>query len=72
MKNSLHFTLKPDTIENLQTYAQILDKDVSTLMEEALETYFAEVQKRFLEKSIADENTLTNLDYEEFWEGVEV
>ncbi len=72
MENSIHFTLKPDTIENLQVYAEMLDKDVSTLMEEALDTYFAEVQKRFLEKSIADENALTNLDYDEFWEGVEV
>ena len=72
MENSLHFTLKPSTIENLQTYAQILDKDVSILMEEALEAYFAEIQKRFMEKSIADENALTNLDYEEFWDGVEL
>ncbi len=72
MENSLHFTLKPSTIENLQLYAKILDKDVSILMEEALEAYFAEIQKRFMEKSIADENALTNLDYEEFWDGVEL
>ncbi len=72
MENSIHFTLKPDMIENLQVYAEMLDKDVSTLMEEALDAYFTEVQKHFLEKNIADENALTNLDYDEFWEGVEV
>ncbi len=72
MENSIHFTLNPDTIENLQVYAEMLDKDVSTLMEEALDAYFAEVQKRFLERNIADENAMTNLDYDEFWEGVEV
>ncbi len=72
MENSIHFTLKPSTIESLQAYAQILDKDVSVLMEEALEAYFAEVQKHFMEKSIADENALTNLDYDEFWDGVEL
>jgi len=72
MENSIHFTLKPSTIESLQTYAQILDKDISLLIEEALDAYFAEVQKGFLEKNIADENALTNLDYDEFWDGVEL
>ena len=72
MENSLHFTLKPSTIESLQTYTQILDKDVSLLIEEALDAYFAEVQKGLLEKNIADENALTNLGYDEFWDGVEL
>jgi len=72
MKNSIHFTLKPETVENLQVYSEMLKKDASTVIEEALDAYFAEVQKRLLEKNIADENALTNLDYDEFWDGVEL
>ncbi len=70
--NIINFTLKPDTIENLQAYREILNKDINMILEEALEGYFAEVQKRLLEKNISDENAMTNLDYDEFWEGVEL
>ena len=72
MKNSIHFTLKPETVENLQVYSEMLKKDTSIVIEEALDAYFAEVQKCLLEKNIADENALTNLDYDEFWDGVEI
>ena len=71
MENRLDFTLKPETIENLQAFAELLKKDVSWVLENALEEYFAKVQKELLEKSMADENAMTNLDYDEFWEGVD-
>jgi len=71
MENSINFTLKPGTVESLQAYSELLHKDISMMMEEALEAYFAEVQKRLLEKNMADENAMTNLDYDEFWDGVE-
>ena len=72
MKNRINFTLKPSTIENLQAYAALLDKEMSLLIEEALEGYFSEIQKQLLEKNMADENAMSSLDYEEFWEGVEL
>ncbi len=72
MEHRINFILKPSTIENLQVYAEILDKEMSLLIEEALEGYFSEIQKQLLEKNMADENAMTSLDYEEFWEGVEL
>jgi len=72
MENRINFILKPDTIENLQTYSKILNKDISIVMEEALDAYFTEIQKRLLEKNMSDENAMTNLDYDEFWEGVDL
>jgi hypothetical protein len=72
MENRIDFILKPSTIENLQAYSEMLDKEISTVIEEALDAYFAETQKRLLEKNIADENAMTNLDYDEFWDGVEL
>ena len=68
----IHFTLKPSTIESLQSYAEILHKDISTVIEEALDTYFAQVQKQMMEKNMDDESAMTTLNYEEFWEGVEL
>jgi len=71
MEHRIDFTLKPETIENLQAFAELLKKDVSWVLENALEEYFAKVEKELLEKSMADENAMTNLDYDEFWEGVD-
>ena len=70
--NQIDFRLKSSTIEQLEVYTQILNKEISEVLEEALEAYFVSVEKRLLEKNIADENTMTNLDYDEFWDGVEV
>ena len=42
------------------------------MMNEALENYFEEAQKKLLEKNIENENALTNLDFNEFWDDVEI
>ncbi len=68
----MQITINDYNLQNLETFTQILKKDASTLINEALEFYFQEQQKKLLQKNIADENALTNLDYDEFWEGVEI
>ena len=70
--NRINFTLKPDTIENLKAFADLLKKDVSWVLENALDEYFVKVQKDLLEKNMADENAMTSLDYDEFWDGVDI
>ncbi len=71
MSEKLDFRLKSDTIENLKAFSKLLKKDVSWVVEEALDEYFVKVQKELLEKNMADENAMTNLDYDEFWDGVD-
>ncbi len=68
----MQITINDYNLQNLETFTQILKKDQSTLINEALELYFEEQQKRLLEKNLADENALTNLNYDEFWEGVDI
>lgn len=72
MKDTIQIELKQSTVENLQLFSQMLNKDVNTMLEEALEQYFDTEQKRLMEKSINDENAMTNLDYDEFWDGVDL
>ena len=72
MKENIKIELKHDTVENLQLFSEITGKDINAMLEEALEEYFAAIQKKMLEKNIEDENMLTNLDYNEFWDGVDV
>jgi len=64
--------LKSETIENLYTFSEILKKSPEQILEDALNAYFAEVQKQFMEKNMMDENAQTNLSYEEFWDGVDL
>ena len=60
--------LKMDKLESLKLYAELLDKDINTMLDEALEQYFITEQ----EKLIAKEQNATNLSYDEFWDGVDV
>ncbi|MDA7817921.1 hypothetical protein N9A28_06990 [Sulfurimonas sp.] len=68
----LNFTLNSENLENLKNFSEILKKDMSTIMNEALEEYFINQQKKLLEKNLEDENAMTNLDYDEFWDGVDL
>jgi predicted transcriptional regulator len=72
MKNDFTFELNKDIFENLQAYSEILKKDANTILNEALEQYFENEQKKLIEKNIEDENAMTNLDYDEFWDGVDI
>ncbi len=67
MEDSLKIELKMDKLESLKLYAELLGKDVDTMLDEALERYFIEEQ----EKLIAKEQNATNLSYDEFWDGVD-
>ena len=68
----MQITINDYNLQNLETFSQILKKDENALINEALEFYFQEQQKKLLEKNIEDENALTNLDYDEFWDGVDI
>ncbi|MFT7824137.1 MAG: hypothetical protein ABXS92_05180 [Sulfurimonas sp.] len=72
MPNDRIIEFKQSTVENLELYSELLDKDVNTMLEEALELYFEAQQKRLLEKNLENENMMTSLDYDEFWDGVEL
>jgi hypothetical protein len=70
--SSIEIALKENTVESLLAFSEILKKDINTILEEALEQYFEEQQQKLMEKNREDENAMTNLDYDEFWEGVEI
>ena len=69
---NLNFKLNSDNLDNLENFSNILKKDMSTIINEALEDYFEKEQKNLLEKNLENENAMTNLDYDEFWDGVEL
>ncbi len=72
MNNDIKFTLESESIEALKVYSELLKKDTSTIVKEALQQYFENAEKSLLEKRLAEENSMTNLDFDEFWDDVEV
>jgi len=68
MSENIKLELKLDKLESLELYAKLLNKDINTMLDEALEQYFISEQ----EKLIAKEQNATNLSYDEFWDGVDI
>ena len=71
MQNEI-IEFKQSTMDNLKLYSELLGKDINTMLEEALELYFEAQQKKLQEKNLDDENMMTNLDFDEFWDGVDL
>ena len=67
-----HFILTSDNIENLSIFGEILKKDTNFIINKALEEFFDNEQKKLLEKNIENENAMTNLDFDEFWNDVDI
>lgn len=72
MEKTINFELRANIVEELQTFSQLLKKDINVILNEALEQYFENEQKKLLEKNLGDENAMTNLDFDEFWDGVDI
>jgi len=54
--------------ENIKAFSSLLNKNESTIVNEALELYFLEETEKLKEK----ENSQTNLSFEEFWDDVDI
>lgn len=67
-----HFKLNNQNIENLTIFSEILKKDVSGIINQALEEFFENEQKKLLEKTQENESAMTNLDFNEFWDDMDI
>lgn len=72
MEQHIKLELKQTTVESLKSFSEILNKDINTMLEEALEEYFESQQQKFMEKNQFDENAMTNLDFNEFWDDLDI
>lgn len=72
MKKSINLELKQDTVDNLLAFSELLHKDINLMLEEALKQYFENEQNKLIEKGIEEDASMTNLDYNEFWDGLDI
>ncbi len=72
MEQNIKLELNHTTVENLKSFSEILKKDINAIMEEALAEYFESQQQKLMEKNQFDENAMTNLDFDEFWDDLDI
>ena len=72
MKDTIKINFKQSTIDDLMGFSKLLGKDVNVIIEEALELYYENEQKKLMEKGIDEDASMTNLDYDEFWDGLDI
>jgi tRNA A37 N6-isopentenylltransferase MiaA len=72
MEQQIKIEFKQSTVDNLQLFSEMLNKDINSMLEEALEQYFDSEQKKLMEKNISDDNAMTNLDFDEFWDDLDI
>jgi len=68
----IEISLKQDIVDNIQVFSELLHKDVNSIFEEALQRYFEEEHQKLIEKGIEEDASMTNLDYNEFWDGIDI
>ena len=69
---SISIDLQSNTVDDLVAFSKILNKDINVMVKEAIDEYLVRQQEKLMEQSLYDDNAMTNLDYDEFWSGVEV
>jgi predicted transcriptional regulator len=72
VNGEISFVLDAATAEKLSVFGELLEKDASTMLREALQDYFAKEEKRLLEKKLAEKDPMTDLGFDEFWDGVDL
>ncbi len=72
-ENNIRFELSAQTIEDLKTYSSLLNKDMNSILNEALQEYFEREQEKIESSQILEtDRGMTNLDYQEFWDDVDI
>ena len=72
MEQNIKIEFKQSTVDDLIGFSELLNKDVNIMIEEALKQYFENEQKKLIEKGIEEDASMTNLDYDEFWDGLDI
>jgi len=67
----MKITINSENYERLEAFKELLNKDTSQIVNEALKRYFDEEQQRLVDEDIEKKRAETTLDYDDFWDGVE-
>jgi len=68
----VEIVLKSKTVEDIETFSQIVGKTPSQFVEDAIDAYISAIETKLAQDSLNDDNANTNLSYDEFWDGVDL
>ena len=68
----MKISINSENYERLELFKEILNKDESQIINEALKRYFDEEQQRLVDEDIAKQRAQSTLDYNDFWDGVDI
>jgi len=72
MSEPIEIKFQQSIVDDLVAFSKILHKDINVMIQEAVEEYLASQQQKLIEQSLYDDNAMTNLDYDEFWDGMDI
>lgn len=64
--------LSRNNMDNIEIYSNLLQKSPSNILNEALQIYFDKVEKDLAAQSHDNDGANTNLNFNEFWDGVDI
>lgn len=64
--------LSRNNMDNIEIYSNLLQKSPSNILNEALQIYFDKVEKDLATQSHDNDGANTNLNFNEFWDGVDI
>ena len=67
----MKITINEENYLKLEAFKELLEKDESTIINEALQRFFEAEQKRLVDEEIEKQKAQTNLSYDEFWDGID-
>jgi len=72
MDGEIKFELDRETVETLQAFSVLLEKEPAVIIREALRGYFEAAEKQLLRNAAHERDPMTDLDFDEFWDGVDL
>lgn len=64
--------LSRNNMDNIEIYSNLLQKSPSSILNEALQIYFDKVEEDLAAQSHDNDGANTNLNFNEFWDGVDI
>lgn len=72
MDVEIECNLALETRQKLEAFSIVLKKDHTTILEEALAQYFKSEEEKLYETGLAQKDPDTDIDFDEFWEDVDI
>jgi len=72
MENNIKIELNSHIVQDLQVFSEVLGKTPSQIINTALKEYFEKEHAKLDAETLDMDGGMTKIDFDEFWDGVEI